>query len=72
MAAKLEAERQAEFIGKIKEEKPFAYIVQNLENTFGEPKLARKSDPLAMLIEIILSQATSDANSRRTFRNLRK
>lgn len=72
MAAKLETERDAEFIGKIKEEKPFGYIVQNLENTFGEPKLARKSDPLAMLIEIILSQATSDVNSRRAFQNLRK
>ncbi|HEY0429940.1 MAG TPA: hypothetical protein VGC76_19305 [Pyrinomonadaceae bacterium] len=61
----------AEFIEKIKEEKPFEYIVQNLENTFGEPRLARKSDPLAMLINIILSQATSDANSRRTFQNLK-
>ena len=61
----------AAFAEKIKEEKPFGYIVQNLENTFGEPKLARKSDPLAMLINIILSQATSDANSRRTFQNLK-
>ena len=58
-------------IEKIKEEKPFRYIVQNLENTFGEPKLKRKSDPLAMLVNIILSQATSDANSERTFKNLR-
>ena len=47
------------------------YIVQNLESTFGEPKLSRQSDPLAMLINIILSQATSDANSHRTFRNLK-
>jgi endonuclease-3 len=46
--------------------------VQNLEKTFGEPKLSRKSDALAMLINIILSQATSDANSRRTFENLKK
>ena len=61
----------SEFTAKIKEEKPFRYIVQNLESTFGEPKLARKSDPLAMLINIILSQATSDANSHRTFRNLK-
>lgn len=56
---------------KIKEEKPFQYIVQNLESTFGEPKLSRKSDPLAMLINIILSQATSDVNSHRTFQNLK-
>lgn len=54
------------------ESKPFKYIVQNLENTFGEPILKAKSDPLTMLIEIILSQATSDANSRRTFENLKK
>lgn len=58
-------------IEKIAEEKPFQYIVQNLENTFGEPQLKRRSDPLAMLINIILSQATSDANSDRTFRNLK-
>jgi endonuclease-3 len=59
-------------IEKIEEEKPFYYIVQNLENTFGEPHLKKKSDPLAMLINIILSQATSDANSERTFENLKK
>ncbi len=61
----------SELAAKVKEEKPFRYIVQNLESTFGEPKLSRKSDPLAMLINIILSQATSDANSHRTFRNLK-
>jgi endonuclease III len=54
------------------EDKPFKYIIQNLENTFGEPRLKTKSDPLSMLIKIILSQATSDANSHRTFENLRK
>jgi len=59
-------------VKKISEEKPFRYIVQNLENTFGEPHLKKKSDPLAMLINIILSQATSDANSHRTFENLEK
>lgn len=69
MSAKFEIEKNVE---KIRSEKPFDYIVQNLENTFGEPKLGRKSDPLAMLIEIILSQATSDVNSRRTYQNLRK
>jgi endonuclease-3 len=62
----------AQFVEKIKEEKPFGYIVQNLEKTFGEPSPGRKSDPLAMLVNIILSQATSDANSRRTFQNLRQ
>ena len=57
---------------KLREEKPFHYIVQNLENTFGEPKLGKKSDVLSMLINIILSQATTDTNSRRTFQNLKK
>lgn len=61
----------SQFAAKVKEEKPFRYIVQNLESTFGEPKLSKKSDPLAMLINIILSQATSDTNSRRTFQNLK-
>ncbi len=61
----------AELADKIKSEKPFSYIIQNLESTFGEPKLSKKSDPLAMLINIILSQATSDVNSHRTFRNLK-
>jgi endonuclease-3 len=59
-------------IEKIREEKPFHYIVQNLENTFGNPHLKKKSNPLAVLINIILSQATSDANSERTFENLKK
>lgn len=59
-------------IERIQEEKPFRYIVQNLENTFGKPNIQKKSEPLAMLINIILSQATSDANSKRTFENLKK
>jgi endonuclease III len=58
-------------IENIAEEKPFKHIVQNLENTFGEPKLTAKSDALTMLIKIVLSQATSDANSSRTFKNLK-
>lgn len=69
---KSEIERRAEVLAKIQEEKPFKYIVQNLERTFGEPKLTKKSDPLEMLINIILSQATSDANSNRTFENLKQ
>ena len=56
----------------IVEEKPFKYIIQNLESTFGVPELESKSDPLSMLINIILSQATSDANSARTFESLKK
>lgn len=71
MSATPKLSSNSELIAKLKEEKPFDYIVQNLENTFGEPRLARKSDALAMLINIILSQATTDTNSRRTFQNLK-
>ncbi|MEZ5424791.1 MAG: hypothetical protein R2747_00880 [Pyrinomonadaceae bacterium] len=59
-------------VEKIKEDKPFAYIVQNLEMMFGEPQLDPPSDILDMLVRIILSQATTGTNSRRTFQNLKK
>jgi endonuclease III len=68
----LETSKNDALIDRIKEEKPFAYIIQNLEYTFGKPHLKSKSDPLAMLINIILSQATNDANSKRTFDSLKK
>lgn len=72
MPSESETQKRDKFIKSIQEEKPFRYIVQNLENTFGEPQPAPKSDALAMLIKIILSQATNDANSRRTFQNLKQ
>lgn len=72
MTAAFENKSQLEQVERVREEKPFNYIVQNLERTFGEPKLEKISDPLAMLINIVLSQATSDANSHRTFQNLKK
>jgi endonuclease III len=53
-------------------DKPVHYIVQNLERTYGVPLNKRTSDPLDMLIKIILSQATSDTNSHRTFAALKK
>jgi endonuclease-3 len=53
-------------------EKPIRYIIQNLERTYGVPENERASDPLDMLIKIILSQATSDTNSHRTFAALKK
>jgi endonuclease-3 len=53
-------------------DKPVHYIVQNLERAYGVPENARTSDPLDMLIKIILSQATSDTNSHRTFAALKK
>ena len=53
-------------------EKPVQYIIQNLERTYGVPENQRPSDPLDMLIQIILSQATSDINSHRAFAQLKK
>ena len=52
------------------EERPLRYIIQNLERTFGTPVLQPKSDPLEMLIRVILSQATTDVLSERTFQSL--
>jgi endonuclease-3 len=52
-------------------DKPIRYIIQNLERTYGVPVNRRASDPLDMLLNIILSQATSDTNSDRTFAALK-
>jgi endonuclease-3 len=57
---------------RLASEKPVRYIIQNLERTYGVPSNERASDPLDMLIKIILSQATSDTNSHRTFAALKK
>lgn len=54
------------------EEKPIRYLIQNLERTFGVPELDPPSDPLDMLIGVILSQATTNANSDRTFAALKE
>ncbi|MDQ3134314.1 MAG: endonuclease III [Acidobacteriota bacterium] len=54
------------------EEKPLRYIIQNLERVYGVPENERPSDPLEMLIQIVLSQATSDTNSHRTFAALKR
>ncbi len=53
-------------------DKPVHYIVQNLERAYGVPENKRRSDPLDMLVQIILSQATSDTNSHRTFAELKR
>jgi endonuclease III len=54
------------------DEKPVRYIIQNLERAYGVPENRRASDPLAMLIQVILSQATSDINSERTYAALKR
>lgn len=56
-------------------EKPVRYLIQNLERAYGIPENRRgpgATDPLDMLVQIILSQATSDTNSDRTFAALKK
>ena len=54
------------------DEKPLRYIIQNLERAYGVPENGRACDPLDMLVQIILSQATSDTNSDRTFAALKR
>jgi endonuclease-3 len=43
-----------------------------LERRFGRPRPARNEDPLDSLVEVILSQNTSDRNSRPAFEKLKK
>ena len=58
---------------RVLEEKPVGYIVQNLERAYGVPVNKWTGwDVLDMLVAVILSQATSDANSDRTFAALKK
>jgi endonuclease-3 len=55
------------------EEKPVGYIVQNLERAYGVPVNKWAGwDVLDMLVSVILSQATSDVNSSRTYDALKK
>lgn len=53
-------------------DKPVRYIVQNLERAYGVPQPPPKSAALDMLVQIILSQATSDVNSQRAFAALKQ
>ncbi len=69
--AQSKTELPSDLVEKL-EEKPLRYIVQNLERTFGEPVLRAKSEPLEMLVQVILSQATTDALSARTYANLKQ
>ena len=49
-----------------------SYIIQNLRAVYGEPALERGLDPLDVLIETILSQSTTNANSGRAFESLKR
>jgi endonuclease-3 len=63
----------AEWASRVLEEKPLAYIIQNLERAYGVPRNKWTDwDVLDMLVSVILSQATSDANSDRTYDALKK
>jgi endonuclease III len=48
------------------------YILQNLEAVYGVPKAESGLDPLDVLIETVLSQSTSNANSSRAFESLKQ
>lgn len=62
-----------EWVAHVSEEKPVGYIVQNLERAYGLPVNKWTDwDVLDMLVAVILSQATSDANSDRTYDALKK
>ena len=47
------------------------YIIQNLRAVYGVPQLERDLDPFDALIETILSQSTTNINSRRAFESLK-
>ena len=62
-----------EWAAAVSEEKPVVYVVQNLERAYGVPENKWTGwDVLDMLVAVILSQATSDANSARTYDALKR
>ncbi|HXG65617.1 MAG TPA: endonuclease III [Blastocatellia bacterium] len=48
------------------------YIIQNLKFVYGVPINEHGGDPLDVLIETILSQSTTNVNSRRAFESLKR
>ncbi len=62
-----------EWAARVREEKPVGYIIQNLERAYGVPENKWTGwDVLDMLVSVILSQATSDVNSDRTYDALKR
>lgn len=53
------------------EDDKLPYVIQNLRTVYGTPSNLHFGDPLDVLIGAILSQATSNANSNRTYDNLK-
>lgn len=68
------------FVNTLKMSKPaineapesLAYVIQNLKAVYGVPRCERGLDPLDVLIETILSQSTTNANSQRAFACLKQ
>jgi endonuclease-3 len=61
------------WVASVLEEKPVGYVVQNLERAYGVPVNKWAGwDVLDMLVSVILSQATSDVNSSRTYDALKE
>lgn len=57
---------------RVRARESIPYIIQNLRAVYGVPKLERGLDPLDVLIETILSQSTTNANSKRAFDSLKR
>jgi endonuclease-3 len=55
----------------IEQRRQLKYVTQNLEAVYGIPRNDSTADPLDELIGTILSQATTNQNSHRTFANLK-
>lgn len=58
--------------GLAEKKRQVKYVTQNLEATYGVPVNHRLDDPLDELILTILSQSTTDINSRRAFESLKR
>jgi endonuclease-3 len=72
-AAARHSPEAGEWAARVLEEKPVGYIIQNLERAYGLPENKWTGwDVLDMLVSVILSQATSDANSDRTYDALKR
>ncbi|MFN0110032.1 MAG: endonuclease III domain-containing protein [Blastocatellia bacterium] len=55
----------------VEQRRQLKFITQNLEATFGAPRNDSHEDPLDELINTILSQSTTNANSHRAFASLK-
>jgi endonuclease III len=68
----MKAQRPEDKTEQLKEQqRQLKYVTQNLEAAYGLPHNDETGDPLAELILTILSQATTNQNSNRTFAKLK-